>query len=190
MMKKDTVVIDIDGCLNHYPGPLKMWAEVLFNIDKSESVEAIKKRNDFDLLKKTYRHSTIFSYLLPRAGSREILNQIKKRGYIITLLTARNPDKNPHIKDVTTKWLYKYKIPFNSIIFSKDKGAYVKKNEHRIIMVVEDEAELLSSFDKLKTEVVVFNNDFNGHLYCSHFHEVFSWKEVSNLFENFVGKSN
>lgn len=187
-MKKDTVVIDIDGCLNHYPDPLKMWAEVLLNLDQSESEQAIKKNNDFDLLKNTYRQSKILHHLLPREGVQEVLKKIKKSGYSIILLSARNPHKNPDIKKITVNWLDKYKIPFDSIIFTKDKRVYVKKNEDRIVMVVEDDPKFLNSFKKLRTEMIAFKNDLNRDVRQPHFHIVSSWKEIESLFENLTTK--
>jgi len=187
-MTKDTIIIDIDGCLNHYPNPLKMWAEVSLNLDKSESKQAVEKENDFELLKETYRHSNMLSYYLPRKGAKEVLDKIKKKGCSITILTSRNPDKNPSIKNITENWLLKYKIPYDSIIFTKDKNAHIKQNEDRVIMVVEDEPEILSSFKKLKTEVVIFKNDLNKNINQPHFHTVSSWEEISSLFDSLMAK--
>lgn len=187
-MKKDLVVIDIDGCLNHYPEPLKMWAEVLLNLDKSESRQAIKKKNDFDLLKKTYRQSRILQYLLPREGVQEALGKIKKSGYSITLLSARNPDKNPDIKNITVNWLDKNKIPFDSIVFTKDKSAYVKQNKNKIAMIVEDDPKFLNSFEKSGAEMIAFKNDLNGDVRRLYFHTVSSWKEIESLFKNLTAK--
>jgi len=187
-MTKDTVIIDIDGCLNHYPNPLKMWAEVFLNLDQSESKKAIKKNNDLELLKKTYRHSNMLSYYLPREGAREVLEKLKRNGYSVTMLTSRNPKKNPEIKTITENWLYKHKIPFDSIIFTKNKSDHIKKNENKIIMVVEDEPEILNSFKKLKTEIVVFKNDLNKDINQPHFHTVSSWREIGKLIEGFMHK--
>lgn len=185
-MKKDTVIIDIDGCLNYYPAPLKMWAEVMLHVDRGESKRAIQEKKEFDLLKETYRHNPLLNYLLPREGAQEVCEKIKKNGYLITLLTARNPKKNPEIRTTTRKWLFKYKIPFDSIVFTKDKSAYIKQHESRIIMVVEDEPGFLNSFKKLRTKVAVFKNDFNGDIEWSHFNMVSSWKEVALLFEDLM----
>lgn len=187
-MIKNSVIVDIDGCVNHYPNPLKMWAEVLLNLDQPESKQAIKKKNDFDLIKKTYRKSKILQYLLPREGIKDVFQKIKKSGCSITLLTARNPRKNPYIKKITVSWLGKYKIPFDSIVFTKNKYVYIKQNENRIIMVVEDEPESLNSFEKLKTKIVVFKNDLNENILHSRFHRVSSWEEIGGLFESWREK--
>lgn len=187
-MKKDTVVIDIDGCLNYYPDPLKMWAEVWLNLDQSESGQAIDKKNDFDLLKKTYRQSSLLSHLLPRSGVTRALQEIKKRGYTIVLLTARNPKKNPLIKKITEDWLKRHKIAFDTVIFVKDKKAYFRKNENRIIMLVEDDPNYLNSFKKLKTEVVAFKNELNRNFHHPHFHTVSSWKGIGDLFASLTSK--
>lgn len=187
-MLKDTIIVDIDGCLNYYPNPLKMWAEVFLNLDKTESGQAIEKKNDFELLKKTYRQSNMLKYLLPKDGAKEVLDNFKKNGYFITLLTLRNPNKNPRIKTVTENWLLKCKIPFDSIVYTKDKNSYIKKNEDKVIMVIEDESESLNSFKKLKTEVVVFKGDLNKSIQQSHFHVVSSWKEIGNLAKSFMVK--
>ncbi|MBT6048111.1 MAG: hypothetical protein HOG49_14985 [Candidatus Scalindua sp.] len=189
-MLKDTIIVDIDGCLNHYPDPLKMWAEVFLNLDQAESRQAIEKKNDFELLKKTYRQSNILKYLLPKGGAKEVLGDFKKNGYFITLLTLRNPNKNPQIKTITENWLHKYNIPYDSIVYTKDKNAYIKKNESKVIMVVEDESEPLNSFKKLKTEVIVFKNDLNKNIQQPHFHTVSSWKEISSLSKHFMVKRN
>lgn len=181
MMKKE-VVIDIDGCLNHYPAPLKMWAEVWLNLDQTNATRAIKKHNDFDLLKKTYRLSNIFHYFLPRDGVNEVLEKIKKSGCLVTLLTARNPNKNPNIRSITVQWLKKYQIPFDSVIFTKDKSTYIKQHEDRIIMVVEDEPNI-HSFEKLKIEVAIFKNGLTRDSKYLHFHSVSSWKEIGRLFD-------
>lgn len=185
-MKKDTVVIDVDGCLNHYPDPLKMWAEVTLNLDQLESRQAIKKNNDFDLLKSTYRHSNILNYLLPRDGASSVIKKIKKNGYSITMLTSRNPNKNSGIKAITENWLNRYQIPFDSIVFTKDKGGYVKQHEDRIAMVIEDDPNFFDSFEKLDTKVVAFKNDLTVDIKQAHFHAVSSWREVESLFKRLV----
>lgn len=187
-MKKDTVVVDIDGCINHYPDSLKMWAEVFLNLDETESKLAIEKDNDFDLLKKTYRHSEILSYLLPREGVSETLQKMRKSGWVIVVLTSRNPLKNPKIEAITKDWLNKYNIPFDSIVFTKDKAEYVKNNEDRIIMVVEDDPNFLDSFKHLKTEVVALKNDLNVGIRRAHFHTVSSWWEIAKFFDTLVKK--
>jgi len=165
-----------------------MWAEVLLNLDQAEAKKAIEKDNDFDLLKATYRQSEIFHHFLPMHGAREALDNIKKRGYLVTILTSRNPDKNPKIKTITKKWLNKHKFQYDSIVFAKDKSDYIKKNEGRIIMVIEDDPEILDSFGKLKTEIVMFRNDLNRDIKQPNFHAVASWKEVGSLFESLIAK--
>lgn len=182
-MTKDIVVIDIDGCLNHYPAPLKMWAEVLLNLDSAHSGQAIKRENDFYLLKETYRHSEIFRYFLPREGAQETLEKIKNGGYFITLLTSRNVNKNPLIKTITINWLKKYEVPFDSVVFAKDKSVYVRNNKDKIMMIVEDEPKDLKSFERFGIKTVVFKNVLNENIGQSHFQEAFSWKEIDSIFE-------
>lgn len=165
-----------------------MWAEVLLNLDKSESRQAIKKKNDFDLLKKTYRQSRILHHLLPREGVQEALGKIKKNGYSITLLSARNPDKNPNIKNITENWLNRNKIPFDSIVFTKDKSAFVKQNKSKIAMIVEDDPKFLNSFGKSRAEIIAFKNDLNRDVRRPHFHAVSSWKEIEILFKKLTAK--
>jgi len=188
MIQKDTIVIDVDGCLNHYPNPLKMWAEMTLNLDQSASKEAIKIENDFDLIKNTYRHSKILSYLLPRNGTAEVLQKMKKHGYRVVLLTARNPKKNPHIKDITKHWLDRYCIPYDDIVFTREKAPYIQQYGNRIVMIIEDEPKFLDLFKKMKTEVVAFSNEINGGLKQSHFHMVSSWIEIDSLFERLIAK--
>lgn len=184
-MKKNTVIVDIDGCLNHYPDPLKMWAEMLLNLDQPESKRAINEKTDLTLLKKTYRQSQILHHLMPRKGAKEVLSKIKRNNYLITILTSRNPNKNPKVKSLTINWLKKYQIPFDSIIFTKNKGAYVRRHQDQIIMVVEDEPTFLNSFKKMKIEIIAVKNDLNQNINKnSHFHLVSSWEEIGKLFES------
>ena len=187
-MMRDTVVVDIDGCLNYYPNPLKMWAEVLLNLDSHNSKRAIEKSNDFNLVKETYRKSEIFKYFLPRKGVKEFFEKIKSRGHHILLLTSRNPDKNPNVESLTREWLDKCSIPFDTILFTKNKSENVKQGEDKIIMVIEDEPDFLDSFDGLNTEIVVFKNELNEHIKKPHFHSVSSWAEIERLYESFVSK--
>ncbi|MFQ5436725.1 MAG: hypothetical protein ACE5FD_17850 [Anaerolineae bacterium] len=60
--------------------------------------------------------------------------------------------------------------------------------EQQMIMVVEDDPEFLSSFEKLRTEVVVFRNELNRDIKQSHFHKVSSWKEIESLLESLIAK--
>jgi uncharacterized HAD superfamily protein len=182
-MHKDLIVIDIDGCLNSYPAPLKMWAEVVLNVDRKDSDEAIKRENDFDLLKSTYRHSVLLNHMLPRNGASEVLTKMKNKGYSITLLSARNPEKNSEIKTITENWLKKYNIPYDTLIFTKDKADYINKNRNKILAVIEDEPLILDTFKEMETEIAVFSNDLNSHVSYPHFNVVYSWKEIANLFD-------
>ena len=182
-MKKKTILIDIDGCLNMYPAPLQLWAEVVSGLDNKSAKESIKKQNDFDYLKETYRHSTVLNYLLPRDGASETISYFKKTGYHIVLLSARNPAKNPEIKKTTEKWLEKYSIQFDLLLFTKEKNKYIQQHLGEILLVIEDEPQILETFDNLKTEIVVFKNELNDHLEHPHFHVVYSWKEIASLFE-------
>jgi len=187
-MTKDTVVVDIDGCLNHYPGPLKMWAEVFLGLSEEDARAAIKEEEDFNLLKGTYRHSKILSYFSPREGAREVLERMKEKGYYITVLTARNPSKNPEIEGITRDWLSKYEIPYDSIHFAIDKYSHIRENEGRIVMIIEDEPEVLRLLKNTRAKIVVFRNDLNKHIKHKHYHVVSSWLEIESLFNNIIEK--
>jgi hypothetical protein len=65
MMKKSMVIVDMDGCLNHYPDPLKMWAEMSLNLDQSLSSKAISKESLEKVLKKSSRKLEKMVILLP-----------------------------------------------------------------------------------------------------------------------------
>ncbi len=182
-MNKKTIVIDIDGCLNMYPIPLQMWAEVVLSLDSKSSKEAIKRENDFDYVKETYRHSALLKYFLPCNGVCSTVSSFKEAGYRIVLLSARNPSKNPKILEITETWLKKYNIPFDSVVFTKDKAAYIKEYESEILLAVEDEPQILEVFNNLETEIVLFKNDLNSHFERPHFHMVYSWEEIASLFK-------
>lgn len=187
-MKRDSVIVDMDGCLNHYPDPLKMWAEMMLNLDRRDSGFAIKPENDLERIKKTYRHSKVLEYLLPRQGAREILTEMRNRGYKITLLTSRNVTKNPKIDGVTKSWLEKHNIPFDSVVFSRDKDAYIRDHMQTIALVVEDDPNHLDLFKNMNVEVVAFKNELNQHIDMPHFHRVSSWKEIGSLFGHLMAQ--
>lgn len=108
--------------------------------------------------------------------SKKCINILFKKNTII-LITSR-PER---VKKDTEMWLQKRKIPYNKIVFSKNKSLYYKNFD----IVIEDKWENAFEIAKKGTEVILLDYPWNRKsIELENIFRVKNWKEILELIEN------
>jgi uncharacterized HAD superfamily protein len=154
---------DIDGCLNYYPDP---WVDFLndklgtWYTDLNEAKASISYQEYKDI-KYQYRESGVKRTLPVREGARKTLQQLKKNGYTILILTSRPFDKHKSLFKQTTDWLYANKLPYDGIIFGENKYLEVLTKAPTLRFMVEDHRYYANLIAKWGYRVYLVDNKYN-----------------------------
>lgn len=183
-----TIVFDIDDtiadlknpmcqALNKYTGKTIHWNDWnkfnitdqdLYNISYSELCDVLINGN-------------ILQNIIPLKETREVLTEIKSRGYNLVYITARG--YHPNAYNVTKQWFADWNLPCDSLYIcekGKTKPEYVKDYKD-IRMFIDDRFDNCKDFrsEKSKTTVVLKNEPWNVY---SHGQDGYDYK-IDNLNE-------
>lgn len=103
---------------------------------------------------------TVFTDAPPRAFARETLQEWKKAGHEIIILTARIPEWFGDPVEVSRAWLNKHGIQYDEIVANIwEKGEYCV--EHKIDILIEDNFEISQKAQSLGVKAVLFVDTHN-----------------------------
>jgi hypothetical protein len=143
---KKLALVDIDGCLTHYPATFLDWTE-LNHGQRWDTIEQMKARlslEDYKKIKWEYRLSGAKASLPVRDLAVESLTAIASGGFEVKLITSR-PDHPLNVK-FTNEWVRKNFGPLvTDVLFEKNKYQIVvdSVNEWDLVVFIEDDSSLL-----------------------------------------------
>lgn len=160
-------LVDLDGVLTDYPRCFYEWAIDTTYKDHSltEFIRLYKSMNllQRDGLKTKYRQSGVKANLPLVPGAKELLNLIRKNSLLkIILITNRPYAEFYRLYPDTLAFLAKHELPFDGIIWSRDKGIDALKNFKNICWAVDDSIENVNRFREANITTIHIRNEFES----------------------------
>lgn len=155
--------LDIDGVLNYYP---QTWVDYLnrqLNAnfrDLNEAKRVIPYKTYKDL-KWRYRESGEKAKLEIRAGAKEVMEELHRRGYQILLLTSRPFKEHKTLFKQTVDWLTEGRLPYDGIIFGEEKYIEVLTQAPNLRFLVDDHHYYAQSVAQWGYQTFLINTPYN-----------------------------
>ena len=146
--------IDIDNTItNTYAKTMEYLAFYDQDCDDWHNLKPDQKKEFLELyIEKIMGECTLKDYVI------EAFNELKKLGYKIILITARNNNYSPKVKDLTIAYFKKYNLPIDEIIFDDKliakKGPTAHKN--KVSLFIDDKEENLDDVNSYHIECLKF----------------------------------
>ena len=160
-------VIDIDGVIADYPRFFYAWS--IKNFYPNHSIkEFVEQYKSMDLLtreelKKKYRQSGVKADMPLLPGAKELLDCIRRKSNLkIILMTARPYAEMYRIYPDTLAWLTKNELPYDGIVWSRDKGIDTLKNFKNVDWAVDDNPENVRRLREAGITTIMIRNEFDG----------------------------
>lgn len=124
-------------------------------------------------------YGDIIIKLKPFTFAVETINQLKKDGHEIVIVTARWPEENWDIKDLTLKWLEQNGIQYDEIVMNaSDKGKVAK--EKKLDLFIDDSFQNCQSVADFGVRTFLMNTRTNQGLEAENITRVYSWPDIYN----------
>lgn len=172
--------LDIDGVLNYYPDPwvdfINDWLDTNFrDLTEAKNVVPYQKYRD---LKYNYRESGYKATLKVRAGASKLTHRLKREGYTILIITSRPFQEHKGLFKLTTDWLNKNNILYDSIIDSRNKHVEVLLRSPRLDFMIEDHRYYANLVASWGYKVYLMNNQYNQGSILPGVKRIYSLEEV------------
>ena len=134
-------LIDIDGVLADYPGGFYAWLakrKPTCSLYQAKIGYAALSIEEKEVVKREYRQSGAKAKLKVLPGAKLLLNYIRDKGMKIILLTNRPYSEHFRIYGDTLTWLKNNELPYDAIIWARDKGFEAVKNFKNICWALDD----------------------------------------------------
>lgn len=172
--------IDIDDTLTD---TTKLANAILHNNPKYVDVLDYHDLNKEEFIQFGKKHlDEIQKYLILKDGVLEVLNNLKKQGYNIVIITARGAKNMEFLIPITEKFLKINRVPYDKIIFSQEKkGEACLKNNINIF--IDDKEHVLDEIKKYNKNIKTIRF-LNGMKKSKHL-TIRSWFELDSILANF-----
>lgn len=133
-------ILDIDGVLAQYPGPMLEYIGSLTG-QKFNSLRECKNTLglvDYEKMVTEYRTSGIKARLPLVPGAKEFINELNNRDIPIVLISARPYRVYLNILPDTLKWLELHELKCEALYFTDDKSLKIAKRFPRAKFFVDD----------------------------------------------------
>lgn len=181
--------IDIDNVISSFDnGLLKEYLKHDKKLRKSgiinENAEYIR-RGMFDWSeqeeKEFYKNNIerIAINLKPIYNAKQIISKLKYDGNEIYIISGRNNGEYTNPREMTEKWLEKYKIKYDKLILTNAYDKHAKSIEcikYNIDIMIEDSIATCMDMEQNGIKVLLMNTRFNQ--YNQSLERVTSWKEI------------
>lgn len=155
--------VDIDGVLNYYPEPWVHYINAQLNTRFDSLLEA-KMAVPYQIykdLKYQYRSCGIKENLEVRAGAKEMLDGLKHLGYTILIITSRPFDEHRTLFSQTVNWFNKNQLPYDGIIFGKDKYQQIITQVPNLSFMIDDHRYYANLIAKWGYDVFLLDTMYN-----------------------------
>ena len=188
-------IVDMDDVLVDFRSCFARWLKEAYGLSvnvESEEYYFITELSKLELNPEEVFSNFIaqdgFLHLDPNFGARSFINELKKRGYWIQILTAR-PEEDLRCMYNTYQWLEKYNFHYDDIAFSSEKFRWCAKSKYydskSIAFAIDDSPKHASEYAKhginVKVPIKSYNKDIS--------HEVDYYYEFKDLLLN-LGENN
>ena len=184
-------IFDIDGCIADYPGAYEKYLE---NIKGLKPV--IETRTSYYFYERygiTKQQEEIYHSEFIESGgfldlefyseSLGVINKLIKNGIKIVLLTARPSWIHKRIFGDTFKWLLSHHIPYDLLLWDKDKADATVKHVFpaKILFMVEDRDKHAIEMAHIGVPVMLLDKEYNQSLKdTENVERVKNWMEINN----------
>lgn len=161
------ILIDLDGCI----AETKSFDETLEGLSIQEK----------EARKSEFRRKGGYASLPLINGALDTLQYLKfMLEYKIVIITSRPHKQFKRIYGDTLVWLDKYKVPFDLILFRRDKAEAISEYifPARPLCFIEDRAKHALEVVDLSVPVILFDNEGNRMVDHPLIHRVLNWKEA------------
>ena len=167
------IVCDIDDVISQFRMPYAEFVKKEFNIvidpysTEYYNIEPITKAGiDPEHVFNRFVGTGMFAKVPVCPGMPEFLEDLKRQGYWIQLLTAR-PGQDARCKYDTYDWLVKNNIPFDGIDFTPEKYVWLSDKDFYIegdlVCAIDDSLKHASEYARHGVPVVVPETSYNSH---------------------------
>jgi len=192
--EEDKVIgVDIDGVLLNYPEAFIEFIVKEYKTDKNIVEFKLKGYNlynefaeyigipkkELKELKHKYRKEGHKQNMKPIIGAAHFIDNIRRQGYKVVLLSARPVDEYPNLFYDTMVSLQRAGISFDGVYFSEDKEIEILKKFPNIEFFIEDHMGNAEKIAKMGKSVYIVNRSYNGEkskskkiIRVNHLHEI------------------
>ena len=183
---ENIIGVDLDGCLASYhagflefvklktgkivvdSGKLRLWDDVseVIGVEKMEEIKHL------------YRDSGIKANLPLIEGAVKGMQELKKLGYKIVILSSRPYHLYPRIFSDTQQWLEKNSIPYDAIFFAEDKDQKIIKRFPKLKFFIEDNGSFALNIALKGYKVFLLEKTYNAGPNHQNIMRVKNWNEV------------
>jgi hypothetical protein len=140
------VLLDIDGIISDYPRCYLTWITEHYGHTPTEyrNLDIISKDN----MKRAYRQSGAKRDQPVLPGAKELLDRIHLAGINIILITMRPYAEYYQIYPDTLEWLQKNDLPYDAILWARDKGLEALQNFKHILLAIDDDDKNIELYQR------------------------------------------
>ena len=179
--RKLKIAVDIDGVVSDFVGTFVPLVKERYGVELTHNdiyvhdlflVLGITEQEALELIIETLQRPIC---LIP--GAAEALKKINEHNEV-SFITARPPSTH----EITTRWLYKHKIRYHSLIWLKEGNKHLSEREFDI--VIDDHLRELIGFHNKAKYLVVFDHPWNQTRNVkSLITRVYTWNDIENLID-------
>lgn len=111
-------------------------------------------------------------------GAVEVLTALRELGWQIVILTARQG--RPAVRAVTEKWLNNNNVPYDELVFDRNKDVYCDK--HGITVLIEDAPHNILPCLDMGVKVFMPDRPYNKRIIRDKVHRFSNWSEITDMF--------
>ena len=180
--------IDIDDTISDTYGCIFPYAQKYTTEDLNKNIEIIDKncfnhmyystahdwneKDHKEFLDKYYQ--TILLNIKPKLFAVETINELKKQGHKIILITARFPSDKFDIEELTIQWLKDNKINYDELIVNaQDKVEVARKKQ--IDIFVDDSIRNCEKVSEVQIETFIMDTIINVNYNNDKIKRIYSW---------------
>jgi hypothetical protein len=166
---KKVAILDLDGVLASYP---ESWIEFLQKRGITISIEAwIEEDMKMRFLMDPRRYFSLKHEFIESGGYRDMgilpgailfTELLKRKGYIIVILTSRPYPTYKRVFGDTLLWLKENNIVFDAILFDENKVEAVVSRGIKPQFVVEDNLNYAKQFSSIGVKTFLLRRPYNG----------------------------
>lgn len=116
----------------------------------------------------------LFMLPLPMKGAKQGIETLLAKGHEVIYVTARSPEE----KDVTLRWMDKYKIPYDNIIFAGMTNKVDLVKEWQLELFIEDYSGNAEAIAKSGVQVLLLDSTYNQGELPAGVTRCRNWKQI------------
>ncbi len=172
---KPVIIVDMDDVIVDFRVGFSNWLKKTYNIyadvnsEEYYFITALQKVdvNPEEVFSRFIGESGFYN-LKPNVGAATFMNELRKKGYWLQILTAR-PEEDLRCMYDTYQWLERYNIPYDDIDFATEKFRWCAKSKYydsnSIAFAIDDSPKHAEEYSKhginVKVPVKSYNKSIN-----------------------------